>query len=112
MVVPYYRIQRVQAQKSRRSGFTPRRMLLIKENSFTLFLQDISRHPKNINGWPKIDDQRITRMARKGIYEVYDGAKSDTAFSFVALQSIRGLFYTRLAYRTSPNCTRRMYRQE
>lgn len=41
-----------------------------------------------------------------------DGAKSDIAFSFVALQSIWGIFCTRFAYETSSNSTRHKHKIE
>lgn len=49
------------------------RMPAMKGNSFT-FLQDISRHSKNINGRQRIVDRRIWRKKIYiYIYEIYGG---------------------------------------
>lgn len=86
------------------------RMPAMKGNSFT-FLQDISRHSKNINGRQRIVDRRIWRK-KIHIYMKFTVANCGSPFSIFALQSIQRFFCMNLAYKTSFNCIKCMQRQE
>lgn len=80
------------------------RIPAMKGNSFT-FLQDISRHSKNINGRQKIVDRRIWRKKKYIKFTVWQIAVAHS-------QSIQRFFCMNLAYKTSFNCTRCVQRQE